>query len=73
MEKTPETPTAPTEPLNGYICFYLQQRWETHAPTQWAATLAARAHFKPPKSKLHLVHAHLAEKNGAPYVHTADF
>jgi hypothetical protein len=73
MEKTSETVAASKTKLNGYICFYLNQRWETHAPTQWAATVAARAHFKPPKSKRHLVHAHLAEKDGAPYVHTADF
>jgi hypothetical protein len=73
MENIPETSAATGAKLNGYICFYLQQRWETHAPTQWAATVAARAHFKPPKSKMHLVQAHLAEKGGEPYVHTADF
>ena len=30
-------------------------------------------HFKPTKSKRHMVHVHLAEKDGEPVVHVADF
>ena len=58
--------------MNGYICFYNGKRWETHATSQYAAKLAAVAYFKPPKSKAHMVHAHLAEVDGMPYVHVAD-
>ncbi len=52
--------------MNGYVCFYDNQRWETHADNLWAATEAAREHFNPPKSKRHMVHCYLAEKAGEP-------
>ena len=58
--------------MNGYICFFAGRRWETHAATQSAARLAAVAYFKPSKSRAHMVHAHLAEVDGKPYVHVAD-
>jgi hypothetical protein len=48
--------------LNGYICMYGSSRFECYAKTQYDAVQKAIAHFKPPKSKRHLVHAHLAEK-----------
>lgn len=51
-----------SQPLYGYICLYGSQRWETRAASLYAAQQLAVAHFKPPKSKRHLVTAHLAEK-----------
>lgn len=56
---------------NGYVCFYNSKRWECYAPTVFAAVEKAREHFKPPKSKRHLVSAMLAEKNGQQVTHTA--
>ena len=50
--------------MYGYIALYGDKRWELHADSQYAAKQAADAHFKPPKSKRHLVTVHLAEKDG---------
>jgi hypothetical protein len=61
------TSTAPEitpEPRYGYIALYQGQRWELHADSQYAALLQATGHFKPPKSKKHLVTVHLAEIDG---------
>lgn len=54
-----ETPSS-----NGYICMYGARRFECYAPTQYQAFQKAVEHFKPPKSKRHLVSAHLAERGG---------
>jgi hypothetical protein len=59
--------------MNGYIALYNGRRTELYAPTMWDAVLQAREFFKAPKSKAHLVSVHLAEKDGVPVVHTADF
>lgn len=48
----------------GYIALYGEKRWELYASSLYAAKQAADAHFKPPKSKRHLVTVHLAEVDG---------
>lgn len=55
----------------GYVAFYNGKRHELYAPSLYAAKLAAVAHFKPPKSKAHMVSVVLAEKDGQPVVHVA--
>jgi hypothetical protein len=50
--------------MNGYIALYGEKRFELYADTLYEAKQKALAHFKPPKSKRHLVTVHLAEKNG---------
>ena len=55
--------------MNGYIFFYNGQRVEVYAATLYEAKVKAVAHFKPPKSKQHMVHGALAEKNGTPVSH----
>lgn len=50
--------------MNGYIALYQSERYELSAASQYQAKLAALDHFKPPKSKRHLVSVHLAEKDG---------
>lgn len=55
----------------GYICLFNGKRFEVHAESQYQAQLMALDHFKPSKSKRHLVSVHLAEKpNGDTVVHT---
>lgn len=71
-ESTPRPPG--TEGLNGYLGFFEQKRQGFYAKTQLEALEKAIAAFKPPKSKRHLVHVHLAElADGSKVVHTADF
>lgn len=48
--------------MNGYICFYNQKRFECYADSLYAAQQQAVAHFKPPKSKQHMVTVVLAQK-----------
>jgi hypothetical protein len=59
--------------MNGYVCFYEKKRIEVHAETLYAATLKAKEQFKPPKSKQHMVHCVLAEKDGVQVVHRPTF
>lgn len=59
--------------MNGYIAFYGDKQHEIYAETLYAAKLAALEHFKPRKSQTHMVHVHLAEKDGEPVVHVADW
>lgn len=56
--------------LNGYVFFFGAQRHELLAASLFAAKEAAVAHFKPAKSKRHLVHGMLAEKDGEPVIHS---
>jgi hypothetical protein len=51
-----------TTQSNGYVCLYGARRFECYATTQYQAFQKALEYFKPPKSKRHLVSAHLAEK-----------
>ncbi len=57
--------------MHGYIAFYNGKQHEVHADTLFEAKQKAVAHFKPPKSKQHMVHVVLAEKDGQPVTHTA--
>lgn len=59
--------------LNGYVCIYNGRQIEVYAPSLYEAKQEAVRQFRPPKSKQHRVSAHLAEKNGEPVVHVADF
>lgn len=55
----------------GYVFFYFGTRIEVYAPSLYRATEIAVAHFKPPKSKRHMVHGMLAETaDGKPVIHT---
>lgn len=56
-----------------YICFYASKQVELKAETSYDAQLKAVAHFKPPRSKQHLVHVLLAKRDGKPITHTPDF
>ena len=55
--------------MNGYVCFYNGKRWECYASSMFAAKEKAVAHFKPPKSKRHMVSVMLSEKDGKQVVH----
>ncbi len=55
----------------GYVCFYNGKRFECHADSLYGAKKLAIQHFKPPKSKEHMVTATLAEKNSQPVFHAA--
>lgn len=57
--------------MNGYIAFYNDKRHELHATSLFDAKTKAVAHFKPPKSKAHMVSVVLAEKDGKPVTHVA--
>ena len=50
--------------MNNYIAFYNGKRTEVVAMTLYEAQNKALAVFKPPKSKIHMVHTHLAEIAG---------
>ena len=56
--------------MNGYIAFFNGKRVEVYAGSLYQAQLKAIEIFKPAKSKRHMVHAHLAEKDGVPVIHT---
>lgn len=57
----------------GYIAFYNGKRHELYADSLFDAKEAAIAFFKVPKSKIGLVAVVLAEKDGVPVMHIADF
>jgi len=50
----------------GYIAFYNGKELEVWADSALDAQLLAVKTFKPPKSKAHMVHVHLAQKDGKP-------
>lgn len=52
------------KPVYGYIALYGGKRHELYAASSYAAQQAAIEHFKPPKSRRHLVSVHLAEIDG---------
>ena len=58
---------------NGYIGFFNDKRIEVYADSLYGAKLKALEIFKPAKSKAHMVHVHLAEKDGESVTHTPDF
>jgi hypothetical protein len=58
----------------GYVFFYAGKRIELYAKTLYDAKQLAVKHFKPPKSKQHMVHGMIAEnQDGTPVHHVADF
>lgn len=56
--------------MNGYICFYNGKRVEIEAETKYEAHAEALKKLKPKRKEAHMVHCHLAEKEGKPVVHT---
>jgi len=61
---------APTDGNCGYMAFYNSKQAEVWADSSYQAQQRAVNYFKPPKSKKHLVHVQLCEKNGEQVVHT---
>lgn len=59
--------------MNGYVCFYNKTRLEIYAETTYEARCKVVKQLKIPKTKVHLISVTLAEKNGAPVLHTANF
>ena len=57
--------------MNGYVCFYNGKRTELYAASSYAAQKALAILWNIPAKRQHLIHVHLAELNGVPYVHTA--
>lgn len=56
---------------SGYVYFYNGKEIAVYAPDKAAAKDKAVAHFKPPKSKSHMVHGMIAEdKDGKPVIHS---
>ena len=56
--------------MNGYKAFYNDKECEVYANTSYEAYKAAIGVFKPPKSKSHMVHVYLCEKQGEQVIHT---
>ncbi len=59
--------------MNGYIAFFNGKQHELYADSLLDAKEKAIEHFKPAKSKRHLVSVVLAEKNGQPVTHNPDY
>lgn len=59
--------------MNGYVAHYNGRRVEVHADTLLEAKDKACAALKVRPSQRHMVAVMLAEKDGAPVVHTPDF
>ena len=55
--------------MNKYIFFYNGKKTVVESDTLYHAKLKAIEVFSPPKSKEHMVHGMLAEKDGKPVVH----
>lgn len=53
-----------------YLSFYNHEKYELEATSAYDAQLKAVEHFKPPKSKRHMVSVHLVEKDGEEVIHT---
>lgn len=65
--------SADQKPKFGYVFFYGDKRHELYAESLYDAKTKAIAFFKAPKSKQHMVHGALAEKDGVQVTHTPDF
>ena len=48
--------------MNGYRAFYYNTATDIYAPTRYEAWQKAVTYFKAPKSKQHMVHVHLCER-----------
>lgn len=57
--------------MNGYIAFYKTKRTEVYADTSFEAHQKAVKFFN--AKKAHEVNVMIAEKDGKPVVHVADF
>lgn len=57
--------------MNGYIALYRGKKLQVYAATSYEAQQKAALQFKTKKS--HEVSVYLAEKDGAPVVHTPTF
>lgn len=59
--------------MHKYIAFYDGAQVEIEAESLYGAKLKAVAHFKPKKSKEHMVHVHLYQRDGedTPITHIA--
>jgi len=55
--------------MNGYVFFYGGKEIEVYATSLYEAYCKAVEAFKPPKSKRHMVHGMLAERDGQPVIH----
>jgi hypothetical protein len=64
---------ASAEPKLGYVCFFNTERHELYAKSLWDAKQKAIAFFKPKRKDEHMVSVLLAEKDGKPVTHVADF
>lgn len=56
--------------MYGYVCFYKHQQWSCYADSLLDAKQKALEHFKVHRAKGYLVSVVLAEKDGAPVVHS---
>ena len=57
--------------MNKYIAFYNGRKIEVQAETSYAAQQEAVKQFKPSKSKAHMVHVHICEReDGSTVVHS---
>ena len=61
------------KPQNGYLAFFNGKEKEIYADSLFAAKVQAIKEFKAPKSKEHMVHVHLVEKEGKPILTAIDF
>lgn len=61
----------PADGKNGYVAFFNGKQADVYADTSFQATERAKAFFKPAKSKAHMVHVVLAEREGEQVVTTA--
>ena len=60
--------------MNGYIAIsHKGEKHEVHANTSYEAQQKAIEHFKPPKSKKHLISVYLCEVDGKPVVQSTCF
>lgn len=61
----------PADGPNGYVVFsHDGRRAEVYSDSLFKAVDLARVFFKTPKSKRHLVHGMIAERDGVPVVHS---
>ena len=75
MENTSQTttPDVAAESKLGYVGFFKNERHELYAKSLWDAKQKAIAFFKPKRKDEHMVSVVLAEKDGSPVTHVADF
>ena len=58
---------------HGYIAIYRRMKHEVYADSLWQAQVKAEEFFRPSKSQRHMISVMLAEKDGKPIEHVADF